>query len=349
LKFDVFFGQEGRKIYSIKSTDSALTWSAAEFQGFSDIWFEAFSPNRNVLHLFATRHMNSIWFRTWDHSEFMDWQKIIDGPETAQPSALVMSECGAIDIFYVDHEGRVLHRLWRGRSRETSDWSPKWEIVSEILGCKSMPVAVARGRYLLDLFIVGTDRSLYWKPWVDLQWKSFKKLGEDCVGHPVAVARHRERIDVFILNAIGELLYKTWNGSGWEPPGLGFENLGGAFVSEPAAIARSEDSLDLFIVGKDKKLYHRALRRATWQPADGFNCLGGNFADFPPTITISRDGLDIFLVGGEETYNGIYHKRWDGIGVPSSSDFRPLHQWQCTTRVAAIVREQDSIPKERDK
>ncbi|KAF8535364.1 hypothetical protein BDD12DRAFT_752578 [Trichophaea hybrida] len=260
-----------------------------------------------------------------------------------------MSECGAVDIFYVDCDGRIQHRLWNGRGRQVHDWSPKWEIVSELLACKSMPAAVSRDRYLLDLFIVGTDRALYWKPWVDLQWKPFRKLGEDCGGHPVAITRHRERIDVFVLSVTGALHYKTWNGKDWEPSGMEFQDLSDSaesFISQPAAVARGQDRLDLFIIGTNKKLFHRALDRGTWQP---INCLGGNFADITPTVTNSRDGLDIFLVGGEEAYNGIVHKRWDGNGIPSSSDFRPLHRWHCTTRISAVVAEQDCVPKERDR
>ena len=260
-----------------------------------------------------------------------------DRPQAAgcSPVVVQLPSHGFI-FFYVDG---LTHNLWcRFGNYDRMDWSD-WTFLGG--KCNAEPVAISRGRNIIDLFYVDLDGGLYWKSWTDMAWKpEYEKLGNRCQGGLAAVALHRERIDVFAVGSRGELRSKVWDGKSWDPPGMGWLTLACSFKSRPAIVARGSKRFDLFIIGIDGKLYHKALDNSIWKPATGLRSLGGNFnATIPPTALLTKSGIHLFLVGGAGTSGGAYHKCWDGADEKTPWEFDQFFGWNCSTSISAIVRD----------
>jgi hypothetical protein len=93
------------------------------------------------------------------------------------------------------------------------------------------PEAVAWGPNRLDVFVVGTDRSLYHKWWNGSSWgpslTGYEYQGGLIVGNPTAVAWGANRLDVFVVGLDFALYHKWWNGSSWGPSLTAYERLAG--------------------------------------------------------------------------------------------------------------------------
>ena len=260
-----------------------------------------------------------------------------DSPQAADcPPVVVQLPSHVFILFHVDG---LTHNLWCCFGNyDRMDWSD-WNCLGG--ECNAEPVAISRGRNIVDLFYVGLDGGLYWNSWADMAWKpEYEKLGNGCQGGLEAVALHRERIDVFVVGSRGELRSKVWNGKTWDPSGMGWLVLGRSFKSRPAIVARDAKRFDLFIIGMDGKLYHKAFDNSIWKPATGFHNLGGCFStEIPPTAVLTKSGIHVFLVGGAGTSGGAYHKCWDGVDAETPWEFEQFFGWNCSTPISAIVRD----------
>ena len=343
-RIDVFARFGNGAIFTCNTTDSGISWSIPTLLEInlpyrSSFQIVSFNPQRlDVFSLGGSGFGHHFWKGgRWDQGRLSIGVPSgdLEVPLFLSPTVVQLTYHLFI-LFYVDN--RTLEVWCRFGNYDRMDWSD-WNCLGG--ECNAGPVAISRGRNIVDLFYVGLDGGLYWNSWADMAWKrEYEKLGNGCQGGLEAVALHRERIDVFVVGSRGELRSKVWNGKSWDPSGMAFLDLGGNFESQPAVVARDEKRFDLFIIGMDGKLYHKAFDNSIWKPATGFRSLGGKFCtSIPPTAVLTKRGIHVFLVGGAGTLGGTYHKCWDGADEETPWEFDHFFGWHCSTPISVIVRD----------
>jgi len=107
------------------------------------------------------------------------------------------------------------------------------------------PEAVAWGPNRLDLFVIGTDSSLFHKWFNGSAWgpslTGYEGQGGIATSDPRVVAWGPNRLDVFLTGTNSALFHKWWNGQAWGPSLTGYENMGGVVTSFDAASADAQE------------------------------------------------------------------------------------------------------------
>jgi hypothetical protein len=225
-----------------------------------------------------------------------------------------------LDVFVVGTDGALYHKAWDGHQ-----WLPS-VIDYERLGLpkagvtiRGNPVAVSWDHDRLDIFVVGTDGSLYHKWWDGAQWgpsaTTFEFMGGEIVGDATVISWDHDRLDVFVIWIGGSLRHKAWNGVQWQPSVTGYDYLGqpapaGELARNPVVNSWGHDRLDIFAVGTDGALYHKWWDGANWGPSQvEFEFMDGGITRDPAVVSWDHDRLDVFVIG---TDNALYHKAWNG-------------------------------------
>ena len=156
-----------------------------------------------------------------------------------------------------------------------------------------------------DVFVRGTDGSVFTTHWNGTSFSSWTSLGGYITADPGATASGATRLDVFVRGRDNQLYQRTWNGTSWTP----WRALGGILTTGPGASVRpgSQPQLDVWVAGSDKQLYRRSS-------ADGGNtfgawqALGGILTSDPSAVSTTSAHIDVFVRGSDMQ---MYHRSWD--------------------------------------
>ncbi len=196
--------------------------------------------------------------------------------------------------------------LCGGNAAYTVTWAitrqPKWRGWDDFGALVTAGPSVASwGVNRLDLFVRGTDNSLYHDAWDGAKWSGWGKIIEGTFKDaPAAVSWGPSRIDVFVLRDDDHIGHMWGNGSKWE----GWQDMGGTFSSGPAVASWGPDRLDLFAKGMNNALYHKAWDGAKWSE---WVHLGGTFKDAPAAASWGNNRIDVCVRGMDDH---VYHYWW---------------------------------------
>ncbi len=169
------------------------------------------------------------------------------------------------------------------------------------------PSVVSWGQNKIDVFLQGTDGTLYTMSWIDgSKWSSYTQLGSKKIaGSPYAVSLGKKRIDVFVQGTDGTLYTKSWDGSKWS----GYTQLGNEKIAgSPYAVSLGEKRIDVFVQGTDGTLYTKSWDGSQWS---GYTQLGSErIAGSPNAVSLSEIRIDVFVQAEEDGM--LYTKSWDG-------------------------------------
>jgi hypothetical protein len=191
----------------------------------------------------------------------------------------------------------------------------------------------------LDVFVLGTDRSLYHKAWNGSAWApsvtGYENMGGTCTSVPQVVSWGANRLDVFVTGTDSALYHKWWNGSAWGPSFSAYENMGGICVGDPRIVSWGPNRLDVFVLGSNRSLYHKWWNGSAWGPSlTGYENLGGSCVGQPEIVSWGQNRLDIFVIG---TDRALYHKSWNGSAwSPSLTGYERLGG-VCTSAPHAVA------------
>jgi hypothetical protein len=184
----------------------------------------------------------AVYHKAWDTDTWYpgpghdEWDRL-GGTVIASPTAISWGP-DRLDIFGVGTDNGVYHKWWGD-----SDWRPDplnpdvWEALGspDASGVFSTPTVVSWGLGRLDVFVVGSDTSMYHKAFEGGTWypdgqDNWERLGGNFAGAPAAVCWGPDRIDIFASGIDAQLWHKFWDGSNWGPdPTIpnGWEEIGG--------------------------------------------------------------------------------------------------------------------------
>jgi hypothetical protein len=172
----------------------------------------------------------------------------------------------------------------------------------------SSPAASSWGTSRLDVFVRGSDNSLFQKTWNGTSWSGWTGLGGILTSSPDAVSWGSNRLDLFVRGSDNQLYHKSSDGSTWS----NWEALGGVLTSGPGVASWASGRLDIFVRGTDNALWHKWWDNTTgWS---GWENLGGILTSDPAAVSWGTNRVDIFVRG---TDNGLWQRSWNGTSWSS--------------------------------
>lgn len=234
------------------------------------------------------------WFVTTTNAE-KPWQGVAGGAVHA-----ISPNPGAVHVFYANATGAII--AVRGETGPSSSWNNRKYVLKGRTAPGGHVTAVSRRPGQVDLFTVGTDRSVYTAAWNSTDdWRGWWAVPGVSAppGSPVtAVSRRADFIDLFVSDDTGRIMTSAWQpGHTWNNWGhvQGGQTAPGGWVT---AASRSTDLLDVFVVGTDSQLYS-----AAWDPGHGWAgwwqlnaAKGWRPGAAVPVACRSANMLDIFMV-----------------------------------------------------
>jgi hypothetical protein len=214
-----------------------------------------------------------------------------------------------------------------------------WEPLGAEKILLSPGAAASSGHNRIDVFVHGTDDTLYTKSWDGNVWSGYSQLGtEKIASSPAAVSWGPNRLDVFVRGTDNTLYTKSWDGHAWS----GYSQLGTEKIaSSPAAVSWGPNRLDVFVRGTDNTLYTKSWDGHAWS---NYAQLGTNtFVSDPAAASWGPNRIDAFVRG---TDDNLYTRSWDGnawsdyqsLGQPSISvRCLPNIQWTNYERTKSIT------------
>ena len=168
----------------------------------------------------------------------------------------------------------------------------------------SQPAVVSTRPDNLEVFVRGTDGSLWQRTWAP-GWVNWRPVDAPGTGAPAAASWEPGRIDLFVRGPSNDLRHRWFVGGRWSH----WESLGGILTSDPAAVSWSRGRIDVFAKGVDNSLMH------TWYDGQwrGWESLGGQLKDSPTVASWGTGRLDVFVRG---TDNAMYQKVWENGWSP---------------------------------
>jgi len=189
-----------------------------------------------------------------------------------------------------------LWNLLAAKFTTTTTWNSLGGIVT------SGPDASSWGTARTDVFVRGSDNSLFQKSWDGSKWSAWNPLGGILTSSPGAVSWSTNRIDVFVRGSDNQLYHRFWGGTAWS----NWEALGGILTSGPDVASWGTGRLDVFVRGTDNGLWHRWWTGTQWS---GWEDLGGILTSDPTAVSWGPNRVDVLVRG---TDNGLWQKSWDG-------------------------------------
>ncbi len=237
--------QDHLDIFATDRTGRVL--SAAWEPGFADGWHgwwhirggmarpgapvTAVSRSANKLDIFVVGTDGGCYTAAWEPA-FADgwhgWWRIKSAvfPQGSYVGAVCRST-DHLDIFATDTGGKVLSAAWEPSFAD--GWHGWWHIQGG-MGRPGAPVsAVSRSANKLDIFVVGTDNTIYtaaWEPAFADGWHGWWNLNGGKAAHGslvTAVSRRPDFMDVFTIGLDGRAWSAAWSPgrpwAGWWPMG----------------------------------------------------------------------------------------------------------------------------------
>lgn len=191
----------------------------------------AVSRNTNKLDVFVVGTDGGCWTAAWEPS-FSDgwhgWWRIRDAkfPQGSYIGA-VMRSADHLDVFGTHSNGNIITAAWEPAFAD--GWHGWWHI----RGGRAQPGApvfgVSRSADKLDVFVVGTDNTIYtaaWEPAFADGWHGWWNLNGGQAAHGsivTAVSRRADFLDVFVVGRDGRAYSAAWSPgqqwAGWWPMG----------------------------------------------------------------------------------------------------------------------------------
>ena len=237
--------QDHLDIFATDTSGRVLTaaWEPAFTDGWHGWWHlkggrarpgapvTAVSRSKDKLDVFVTGLDGRCWTAAWEPS-FTDWWhgwwsiKTAAFPQGSYIGAVSRST-DRLDIFGTDSTGKTLTAAWAPSN--TDGWHGWWHIRGGMAQPGAPVTAVSRSKDRLDIFVVGTDRTIYTAAWAPSNtggWRGWWNLngGRAAHGSMVTVSSRRsDYLDVFVVGLDGRVYSAAWSPShpwaGWWPMG----------------------------------------------------------------------------------------------------------------------------------
>ena len=173
-----------------------------------------------------------------------------------------------------------------------------------VLTSDVVPAVADAGRDQIELFGVGIDGALWWRPLVnpyaEVPWAS---LGGTILSKPAAI-QVGDATYVFGVGLDRALWYQRVTADG----ASGWLSLGGVVLEDPAVLLDG-GRVHVLVMGQDGALWARTLEGSAWSP---WMSRGGLLTSSPTTIG-GAGGGDVFVVGIDSAvwYRHVTAGRWD--------------------------------------
>lgn len=209
-----------------------------------------------------------------------------------------MDNLRGVGIWTLNYGGGAseLWTLLAAKFATTTSWSSGGGILT------SGPGASSWASTRTDVFVRGTDNSMFDNSWNGTAWSGWSSLGGVLTSDSGAASWGPNRIDVFVRGTDSQLYHKWWDGSSWSA----WQALGGILTSAPAVASWSSGRLDVFVRGTDNQLYHKFWDGRQWS---NWEALGGILTSDPAAVSWGPNRVDVFVRG---TDNGLWRKSWNG-------------------------------------
>ena len=194
----------------------------------------------------------------------------------------------------------------------------------------SEPAAVSWGPNRIDVFVRGTDNTL-WHQWFDNGiWENGEPLDAPLDGvitsAPAAASEAEGQLSLFVRGSDNALWFRRFAGGVWQ----NWESLGGppdgVATSAPAATSWGAGRLDVFVQSSGNGLWHRWFDGGAWQ---GWESLGVNVTFGPAAVSWGVGRLDVFVrrgnhALGHRSFDGGAWQGWGSLGAPLGPLFGSL-------------------------
>jgi hypothetical protein len=200
---------------------------------------------------------------------------------------------GHIDAFGVGLDGSLWHAAGQPSQDGTgpvdqTTWASLQGLGGGLLG---VPSVASWGAQRLDVFVRGTDNSLY-QMWWDGTWHPWYGLGGILTSEPVVVAAQSNQLDIFVLGTQGSFCWLAWRNA-WQP--WSCPSNGTAFESIPTPVVLSANRTDVVVVARDDHAYHKSLIGTTWSVA--WDDLGGPLNGAPQVASFAANDASVVGLG----------------------------------------------------
>jgi len=191
----------------------------------------------------------------------------------------------------------------------------------------SSPAVTAQNANSFNLFVNGTNGSLWYKYWTGTTWAAPTSLGGNVTSSPAATSRAPGYLDVFARGSNGALWSENTTNNGTSCNG--WYQIGGQLApgTGPAADARGTNSLDVFVQGTNQVLYYTHWNGATWS---AWASLGGALTSSPAATSPTSGVIDVFVRGTDgaiwektTTNGGSSWSNWASLGGQIASGAGP--------------------------
>lgn len=163
----------------------------------------------------------------------------LGGALLSAPGVDVRQGGGYIDTYYRGTDNAIVARSWT----PAGGWGAP-DTTSLGGGTLAAPALVSRAPEVLDIFIRGTDDSLYRDAWSGSAWSGWTVMpgGMKTGFSPAATTRTTGTMDLFARGTDGEVRWASFDGAVWSS----WRSIAGAVESGPAAVADTSNRIWLF-------------------------------------------------------------------------------------------------------
>jgi hypothetical protein len=185
--------------------------------------------------------------------------------------------------------------LWHNYFRENGtfqNWA-NWESLQGVL--LGAPSVAAWGPHRLDIFVRGTDNSL-WHIWFDgtTGWHAWEYLGGILISQPLVVSSAAYLLDIFVLGLNGALCWRGFHNA-W----LDWQCLGNtSFEALPTPVILDSNRVDIIGLGSDDHAYHKSMVHSTW--SSNWDNLGGPLNSALAATSFTQNQTTVFGIGTDQ-------------------------------------------------
>jgi hypothetical protein len=188
-----------------------------------------------------------------------------------------------------------------------------WVSLGGQLATNTGPSVCSWGVGRLDVFVQGTDGTMYQKVWNGASWSNWISLGGKLTSAPgaTAVGPSPNQIAVFAAGTNGIIWYKHWDGASWS----GWVNVGGQVLAgtSPAAYNWGSSRLGWLVTGTDDQLWHSWVGNS-----QGYESVGGVLTSSPSATAKAPGVIDVFARGSTGQFAALYQISYNYPSAPGA-------------------------------
>ncbi|MBN1610074.1 MAG: hypothetical protein JW940_25840 [Polyangiaceae bacterium] len=269
-------GADGKIYEKQKSTTAWQPWAALGGTQIFDSSPSAVSWGSGRVDVVVRGSDGNVYVKTSVADMWTDWQSLGEPSEGAS-SAPAITSWGPdrLDVFVRGGDGR----LWvNSCSKDCEGNTGTWTDWSEPFGpetFRGVPAPVSRGVGMIDLFVHGTDDTIWGTSYDAGEAGDWYLVLPEVVGHnpsyedcysPAATSRGAQMIDIVVRGTDDQLWMANWvdEWGEWLP----YYRLGGVLKSAPATVsrARASDRVDVVAIMEEER-EAGAWQRGVWWKA----------------------------------------------------------------------------------